>query len=416
MNRNRKMNRRIRRRSEFRHGANLISWRCCIEERIEAVARVAAAWLSKDSVWLRRAERAIPVRSSYSPAMVRACLLQTFSGYDVHSLRDWIRRDLPSKPIVPLARGAVLIVLPSTVLAPAWQAATAVWLAGGRVILAPSRREPMFARLLRESVVALAGKVLPVKPGGFPRKAQGRPLADPPACCGIIAYGNDQTLEHLQAPARAKIPLIGFGTRISLAYLGRPALKVRQLRALARAAAWDVALYDTQGCLSPQCFYVEEGGEVSPPRFAEALAGALRDLERVLPRRETRDDRWAGEAFWQKWFFRQSQGRAQFFGPRDCRVILEREARLEPAGLKRVVFVRPVKGIDGMLAHVAPWLGRISTIATAQAAGAARLERALGMKSGIRFCAVGAMHRPPAGWRNGGVNLLGTINQWLMAD
>ena len=38
--------------------------------------------------------------------------------------------------------------------------------------------------------------------------------------------------------------------------------------ALAHKAAYDVALYDQQGCLSPQLIYVEEGGAVTPKEFA----------------------------------------------------------------------------------------------------------------------------------------------------
>ena len=40
----------------------------------------------------------------------------------------------------------------------------------------------------------------------------------------------------------------------------------------AHKAAYDVALYDQQGCLSPQLVYVEEGGAVTPKELAALLA------------------------------------------------------------------------------------------------------------------------------------------------
>ena len=413
MNRNRKMNRRPRRRSDAAEVGRLLPFHDCLEERIQAVARVADAWLSKKSIWMRRAEREIPAHNPCSSEMVRACLTRAFAGHHVPALRAWVQRDLPDKPAFPSEQSDVLIVPPSTVFAAVWQAATAAWLAGARVILNPSRREPAFSRLLAESITALAGHVLPVRRADFLGKEGGSPQLKRPALRGIVAYGNDQTLEHFRTLARSNVGLIGFGARISLAYLDKRALTIRKIRALTRAAAEDATLYDTQGCLSPRCFYIEEGGAVSPRRFAEELAGAMRDLDRKIPRRKTDEDRWMEEAFWQRWVFRQTQGRACFFGQRDRYVILERGPRLEPSSLKRVVFVKPVKSMAEMLAHSADWHGRVSTIAVTQSANLRRLQQALGMKTGIRFCAPWEMHQPPAGWRNCGLNLPGTVNQWI---
>ena len=54
--------------------------------------------------------------------------------------------------------------------------------------------------------------------------------------------------------------------------------------ALAHKAAYDVALYDQQGCLSPQLIYVEEGGAVTPKEFAALLATSLAHWQTELPR------------------------------------------------------------------------------------------------------------------------------------
>ena len=43
--------------------------------------------------------------------------------------------------------------------------------------------------------------------------------------------------------------------------------------------------YDQQGCYSPQLFYVERGGRVSPREFAQYLASELANLQHRFPRR-----------------------------------------------------------------------------------------------------------------------------------
>ena len=45
-----------------------------------------------------------------------------------------------------------------------------------------------------------------------------------------------------------------------------------------------MALYDQQGCLSPQLIYVEEGGAVTPKEFAALLATGLAHWHTELPR------------------------------------------------------------------------------------------------------------------------------------
>ena len=52
----------------------------------------------------------------------------------------------------------------------------------------------------------------------------------------------------------------------------------------AHDAAIATSLYDQLGCLSPQMFWVEEGGEVSTEEFGEYLAKSMEDVSKSTPR------------------------------------------------------------------------------------------------------------------------------------
>jgi len=60
------------------------------------------------------------------------------------------------------------------------------------------------------------------------------------------------------------------GPKVSVAYVSSASLTRSGLGGLAARAAFDVALYDQQGCLSPHAIYVQRGGEVGPAAFAAA--------------------------------------------------------------------------------------------------------------------------------------------------
>ncbi len=363
-----------------------------LEARIEAIARVAEAWRAPRSPWRRRAVREISQGGAWSAPMVEACLRSVFHGWDAAALREWVAHDLA--PDFPQARpgSKALILLPSTVFAAAWQSAAAAWLAGARPVLKPSRREPIFAKILVESVRAVAGRCLPIQ-------ILSRRPARFKAFAAVAAYGSDETLATLGAGRF----LTEFGTRISLGCVARDSLTHRQARELARRAAVDAMLYDTRGCLSPQAFFVETDGAVSPETWAELLDAEMKKLERRWPRRKRTGEDLETENFWQQWRFRASQGRARIVGRH---VILHREPLLEPADARRVVFVIPIRDFREIPHRCGPWFSRLSTLGVSSVEVQARLRRLLGRGDATRLGLLGEMHQPPPCWRNGGISLL----------
>ncbi len=368
--------------------------------RIQAIAHLAQTWLKPNSFWMRQAERMIPKHTPYSKEMVHACLTSVFQGYDHKTLHAWIQRDLPKALVVSPSESKALIVSPSTVFAAVWQAATACWLAGMRIVIRPSRREPIFSKLLMESAISETEGCLPVQMWRSEKKNR-RPCDFQ----AVIVYGTDETISHLRLLSEKKSRFIGFGSKMSLAYISKRALHQDKKNLLNRAA-WDAVLYDTQGCLSPQCFFIEEGGSISPIQFARQLADAMENLDARLPRTPIEQEAWEEEGFWQHWQFLQSQGRARIFKQH---VVFHQEPIFEPPGLRRVVFVAPIRRVADIKKYCHKWVSRLSAIGVSDHSSLIKLEQLFGRDSSIRFCEVGQMHQPPPDWHNGGVNLLSKL-------
>jgi hypothetical protein len=95
----------------------------------------------------------------------------------------------------------------------------------------------------------------------------------------IVGFGDDSTLDRIRASLPLRTPFIPYGTRASVGYVSRDALSDRTVAvAIARGAARDVVLYESEGCLNLHALFVEDAGNVTAPEFAEMLS---REIERA---------------------------------------------------------------------------------------------------------------------------------------
>jgi len=164
-----------------------------------------------------------------------------------------------------------------------------------------------------------------------------------------------------------------------------------------------VAAFDQQGCVSPHLVYVEEGGPVSPRDLAAALARALEDLERRLPR--GRIPLGASAAIQNVRDVAELSGAEVWVSPGGTAwtVIYEVDATFTPSCLNRTVRVKPVADLTELpplLAPIAPYL---------QTAGVAvpehrlpTLAAALGRLGVSRLCPLGQMAFPAFAWHHDG--------------
>lgn len=129
--------------------------------------------------------------------------------------------------------------------------------------------------------------------------------------------------------------------------------------ALARRAAWDVMRYDQQGCYSPQIFYVQRGGLVSPRDFAAYLAGELANLHRRFPRRALDLAESAALAKWRQsieWQLPSNAADVLIGDPDAAWTVsyVDTAPSLSPTALQRSIVVAGIDTLDEVAARVAP--------------------------------------------------------------
>ncbi len=231
----------------------------------------------------------------------------------------------------------------------------------------------------------------------------------------VVASGSDQSLAAIRPRVRGKF--IGYGHKMSFSVITKETLHNAQ--ELARQAAYDVVLYDQQGCLSPQLIYVEEDGPVSPKAWAALLANAFAEWERTLPRgnilpetslaiRRARD-----EAEWQAL---AGKDVALFASPNGTAwtVIYDADPTFVPSPLARTIHVKPIVSLTQLHELLFSWRPYLEAVGlAAHATRITEIAEVLGHAGVSRICPVGTMQTPPLSWRHGGRPRIADLVRWV---
>src|SRR5205807_9344204 len=101
----------------------------------------------------------------------------------------------------------------------------------------------------------------------------------------VVAFGRDDTLDQIRSALKPDARFVGFGSRASAGYITREALSdIAAAKAIARGAARDVVLYETEGCLSLHVLFAENGGRVSVAEFSSLLEKEIETANVEFPR------------------------------------------------------------------------------------------------------------------------------------
>jgi len=232
----------------------------------------------------------------------------------------------------------------------------------------------------------------------------------------VVATGREATLGSVRAALGAEARMVPHGPRLSVAIVLREALEERD-RTIADLAD-DVALAGQTGCLSPVVAYVE--------------ADAARVEALVEPLRRACGERWAGfprrdspageRAAWGEWFAlagverAAGTGLALAGGPADAWSVraVARARPPDPPPAPRIVTLAPVEDAGVVAELCSSRRGRVATVGVAGPRG--RLEAiapALAEAGVERVAPLGAMQRPPLGWRRDGRPTLGDLVRWV---
>jgi Acyl-CoA reductase (LuxC) len=407
-------------------------------ETARSLAAVLGAWRLRDFAPRRATIAAVAAAWGYSEPLLDASLDALLAPFIAESLASFAesvtnRRDTSDK-----VGEVVGMVMPGNLPGAGLHEVVLSLLSGMGVILKTSEAEPFFfaglSRTLRNFDVTLADRLAVFNWG---RDRKDLTAATRTYCSWLVAFGEDDTLQHLREDAQfdaiSLTPVdgqagklkAGFGRRFSGAYVGEDAAtnQVASSRsAITDALALDLSLFEQAGCLSPHHVFVEDRAwprRVQPHvaskggpstgcahELAAALADSLDRMMASLPppgrvaletaaalRRVRESARWralGGEpvTLWE--------------GERlGWTVIYDEAAAFSPSPGFRTVTVSPVGSVDDLRRRLAKVDGRLEAFAVA-GSHLNEVKRCLDEQGVSYLCSPGMMQSPPLSWLHGG--------------
>lgn len=275
-------------------------------------------------------------------------------------------------------------------------------LAGGmKVVLKPSSAETVFPALLVNSIMLLDRDApVSVAPGRGP--GLDAMIRSATAC---VAYGSDITVETILAARRGRPTFAGRHMESFEVVFADAMETIEAARTLAEKVAFDTAIYDQSGCLSPTVVFVQEGGGVGARSFAAMLVEALASSPLSMGPLEI-DAIAAVRLFLQE----ATLGRIKdpVIVPQDgippAAVLCD---QLRPSPGCRTLQVIPFDSpVPDLFRHMSELADRIQGMACAGSDG----EVGWLLRKNPRFranhiCAPGELQNPPALWRENGIVL-----------
>lgn len=377
---------------------------------LAVLPQVARRWLEPADPFRRRALEVLPATTGYAAGFIASGLDHVMAEL-AHHLQDWVDAELPSgwrkrpglgsrwaPPRLTLCTFAGNV---PGVPAPDIAGCLAI---GSAVLCKVAAGEPAFTPLFIESIAAvdpvLAESAAAVY---WPGSSTDHLDAVLPYAEAVIAYGSDESVGAVRARVKPGMPFLGYGHRLSFAVVGEGAPPDAAAR-----AAFDVAAYDQQGCVSPHVIYVLGDAHA----FASQVSAELEGLQRTHPRapvslaeaaaiRRVRDEA------------EFKEGAVLYASPDTAWTVVYDEAdrAYQPSPLGRTVRVHPIRALDELPALLAPVRRYLQTCAFGGApADAERLAALLGA---CRICPLGKAQYPPISWHHDGQPTLSRLVRWV---
>lgn len=229
----------------------------------------------------------------------------------------------------------------------------------------------------------------------------------------VIVFGSDATVAELRARTRPDQTFIAHGHRVSLGMIfDDPGARS------AVAAARAVSLFDQQGCLSPQGFYVRESAALDARAYAGHLAAAMGRHHANHPRAPLPPGESAALAGWrEEWRFRAANDPAHHAlwtspGSTAWTVLYDgADPGFTPSPLHRTVIVKPLPAdLRAALAPVRPYLSAVGLWPATQEHADWLVSQDVGAS---RLCPLDRMQSPPLTWHQDGVPPLASLVRWV---
>jgi hypothetical protein len=409
-----------------RHAADRLRRRRSLDQVLATLDRVIVGWLQPDSAWCRHAAEVLPAATGFSPAMIHhglPLLLEPLRGAAVRSLLD---RELGSHRVLDVVHDGRRAIGPWLILhvlsgnLPGLAATPMVLSLALRsaAIIKSAAGDPLSAALFAASVRAVDAElaeclVITHWRGGDPAfETVAFGAADL-----VVASGSDAAMAAIASRVNGRF--ISHGHKVSLAVIGAECLgDAEEARALARRLAYDVSLWDQQGCLSPQLCYLEVGAAVTPEQFAGMLADGLADYARELPPGAlTLDDKAAVLQFRQASEWHGGRTLLASPGATDWSISIEADADFLPSCLHRCVRLKAIPRITDLATVLAPHRRHLEAVGLAIGTTRRAAITDLLAASGVhRICPLGTMQTPTLAWRQGGRPRVAEWVDWMATE
>jgi hypothetical protein len=243
----------------------------------------------------------------------------------------------------------------------------------------------------------------------------------------VTATGSDEALTAIRHHIPARVRFLGYGNRLSFAYVASEALSGFQAKKTVARAAADVVAWNQLGCLSPHVIYVEHGGGVAAENFAEMLAEELARREETEPRGEVAPETAATiaarRAFYEVRAAHSPDTRfedysvTRFWRSENSTawtVVYEEDARFQLSCLNRFIYVKGVTDLTKALESADSVYRKVSTVGVAASEEKMQeVARKLGVWGVTRVCPLGQMQNPPLTWRHDGRPAFGDLVTWV---
>ena len=234
----------------------------------------------------------------------------------------------------------------------------------------------------------------------------------------VVHYGAATAIASLRARAPAHVRFIEHGPRISFAIVNAAIVDDEAGGRAARELARAVALFEQQGCVSPQSAYVVGNEAAAARRFAARVASALEDVQREFPRGIID----AAEAT----AVRELRTNAEFRAIRGenvelwtgenlaWTVVLDTAPDFAGTCLNRTLLVKHATAWDDVVAHLRPFGTLLQTVGVAgfESQPLHELATALTDAGATRVTSLADMPWPPVSWHHDGRGPLTELIRW----
>jgi Acyl-CoA reductase (LuxC) len=388
-----------------------------------AIAAAAARWIDPEFQPRAQALAAVAARTGYSLSVVGFAFDRLFDSLQHGSIEAVISDELGSlevldrfarRPGRPLARafpvGRVCIVSSRTTIGVAIVPAIFALCAKCEVLV-KDREDHLVAAFF----ATLADELLDFRDAARAQTWDGeRDAFDLARFDAVVAFGSDATLAQIASGLPAATRFIPYAAKASAGYVGRETLSSQtEARRIADAAARDLVLYDTEGCLSLHALFVERGGHVSVEQFSRILGSSIAEAARAFPLGPRSPEAAARLAHARDLATFRGAGERSVYSDEASTylAVLDPPIDAPPAFLPRALAIRSVDAP----AEAAAYLARHGIVLEALAVAPARPDILdLALRLGVaRITPLGGLQTPPLGAYHGGRPRIAEFVRWV---